>query len=48
LRRLIPEGSERSAMIEGFREIRHRLSAETSNLQASQRAAQAVLAALDY
>ncbi len=47
LRRLIPEGRERSAMIEGFRDIRHRLSAETSNLQASQRAAQAVLAALD-
>ncbi len=47
LRRLIPEGSERSTMIEGFRDIRHRLSAETSNLQASQRAAQAVLAALD-
>jgi lipid-A-disaccharide synthase len=47
LRRLIPEGSERSTMIEGFREIRHRLSAETSNLQASQRAAQAVLGALD-
>lgn len=47
LSRLIPEGRERSAMIEGFRDIRHRLSAETSNLQASRRAAQAVLAALD-
>jgi lipid-A-disaccharide synthase len=47
LKRLLPEGSDRSAMIEGFRDIRHRLSAETSNLQASHRAAQAVLAALD-
>ena len=47
LRRLIPEGRERSAMIEGFRDIRYRLSAGTSNLQASRRAAQAVLTALD-
>ena len=47
LRQLIPEGSERSAMIEGFRDIRHRLSAGTSNLRASRRAAQAVLDALD-
>ncbi|MFZ0704647.1 MAG: lipid-A-disaccharide synthase [Candidatus Korobacteraceae bacterium] len=47
LRHLIPEGNERSAMIEGFRDIRHRLSAGTSNLRASRRAAQAVLDALD-
>lgn len=47
LRRLIPENRERSAMIEGFCDIRHRLSAETSNLQASGRAARAVLGALD-
>lgn len=47
LKRLLPEGSERSAMIEGFQDIRHRLSAETSNLQASHRAARAVLAAWD-
>ena len=46
LRRLVPEGRERSAMIEGFGEIRHRLSAEASNMQASERAAKAVLAAL--
>jgi lipid-A-disaccharide synthase len=47
LKRLIPQSGARSAMIEGFCDIRHRLSAETSNLQASQRAARAVLAALD-
>ena len=47
LRRLVAEGSARSAMIEGFRDIRHRLSAATSNVQASQRAAQAVLAVLE-
>jgi len=47
LRRLIPDGRERSAMSEGFCDIRHRLSAETSNFQASARAAQAVLGALD-
>ena len=46
LKRLVPEGRERTAMIEGFQDIRHRLSAETSNLGASRRAAQAVLAAL--
>ena len=48
LKRLVPEGKERTAMIEGFQDIRHRLSAETSNLGASRRAAQAVLAALDH
>ncbi len=47
LKRLLPEGDERSTMIEGFRDVRHRLSADTSNLQASRRAAQAVLATLD-
>ena len=47
LKRLVAEGSARSAMIEGFRDIRHRLSAATSNVQASQRAAQAVLAVLE-
>ena len=47
LKGLLPEGRERSAMIEGFCDIRHRLSADTSNFQASQRAARAVLGALD-
>lgn len=47
MKRLLAEGRERSAMIARFGDIRHRLSAETSNLQASHRAAQAVLAVLD-
>ncbi len=47
LNRLIPDGSARTAMAEAFRDVRHRLSADTSNLQASRRAAQVVLTALD-
>jgi lipid-A-disaccharide synthase len=47
LKRLLPDGNERSAMIEGFREVRHRLSTDASNLQARCRAAQAVLNTMD-
>ena len=44
LRRLIPEGEARSAMLEGFREVRQRLEARDKNGGASNRAAQIVLA----
>ena len=47
LKRLIGEGSARTEMTGAFREVRHRLSADTSNLQASRRVVQAVLTTLD-
>lgn len=46
VRRLLPDGSERSSMIEAFSDVRHRLSGGASNLQASRRAAAAVLSAM--
>ncbi len=46
IRRILPDGSERGAMLQAFGELRHRLAADTSNLQASRRAARAVLSAM--
>lgn len=46
IRRLLPDSSERSSMIEAFSGVRHRLGADASNLQASRRAAAAVLSAV--
>jgi lipid-A-disaccharide synthase len=46
IRRLLPDSSERSSMIEAFSGLRHRLGSDASNLQASRRAAAAVLSAM--
>ena len=46
IRRLLPEGDARRQMIEGFREIRHRLQSDVSDVSASRRAAKAVLSEL--
>jgi lipid-A-disaccharide synthase len=43
LRKLIPEGEARSAMLEGFRDVRRRLEPREKNGGASDRAAQIVL-----
>ena len=43
LRRIIPDGEARTAMIEGFREVRKRLEPREPGGNASDRAAQAVL-----
>ncbi len=43
IRRLLPDGTGRSAMIEAFGDLRHRLSSDASNVRASRRAAQAIL-----
>ena len=43
LRRIIPEGATRSAMMEGFREVRQRLQCDGGGGSASERAARAVL-----
>ena len=43
LRRIIPDGAARSAMLEGFREVRRRLEPREKNGGASDRAAQIVL-----
>ena len=44
LRRLIPDGETRTAMLEDFREVRRRLEPREKNGSASDRAARAVLA----
>jgi lipid A disaccharide synthetase len=44
LRRLIPEGEERAAMLQGFREVRQRLEPRELDGGASDRAAEIVLA----
>ncbi len=43
LRRILPDGEARSAMLEGFREVRRRLAPREKNGNASDRAAQIVL-----
>ena len=46
LRRIIPDGEARTAMIQGFHEVRQRLAANGSGGSASDRAARAVLSAV--
>jgi lipid-A-disaccharide synthase len=46
IKRILPEGGVRGAMLQAFGDLRHRLGADTSNLQASRRAARAVLSAM--
>jgi lipid-A-disaccharide synthase len=48
LRRLVADGDDRERMIEGFREVRQRLTADTSNLGGSRRAAKAILLQMGY
>jgi lipid-A-disaccharide synthase len=48
LRRLLPDNSARQAMIEDFREVRQRLTADASNLSGSRRAARAILLQTRY
>jgi lipid-A-disaccharide synthase len=48
LRRLLPDGPSRQAMIEDFREVRQRLTADASNLSGSRRAARAILSQTGY
>ena len=47
LRRILPDGAEREAMLSGFREVRSRLRPGENEGAASQRAAQAVLCAME-
>ncbi len=47
LRRIIPGGEAREAMLAGFREVRQRLHSADRNANASQRAAEVVLAILE-
>ncbi len=46
LRRIIPDGESRTAMIQGFHEVRRRLAANGAGGSASDRAARAVLSAV--
>ena len=43
IRRLLPDGEARASMLQSFREVRQRLTADASNLSGSQRAAKAIL-----
>jgi lipid-A-disaccharide synthase len=47
LQRILPDGKERSAMIEGFGEVRRRLRASSGEATPSERAARAVLAIVE-
>jgi lipid-A-disaccharide synthase len=47
IRRLLPDGADRQQMIQAFEEVRRRLQADSSNYNASRRAAGAILAELD-
>ena len=47
LRRLIPEGEARAAMIAGFHEVRQRLASHETGGSASERAARAVLSVVE-
>jgi lipid-A-disaccharide synthase len=46
LRRIVADGTPRTAMLQGFQEVRHRLAANGSGGSASDRAARAVLSAV--
>ena len=47
LRKIVPDGSAREAMVQGFDEVRHRLRPSDTEGSASERAARAVLAAME-
>jgi lipid-A-disaccharide synthase len=47
LQKIVPDGSAREAMVQGFDEVRHRLRPSGTEGSASERAARAVLAAME-
>jgi lipid-A-disaccharide synthase len=47
LQKIVPDGSARNAMVQGFDEVRHRLRPSDTEGSASERAARAVLAAME-
>lgn len=47
LQKIVPDGSAREAMVQGFDEVRHRLRPSDTEGSASERAARAVLAAME-